>query len=142
MARETVKRKISLPQSELFRNIAEVDFGDTYLDLHNDYECVRLEYKVEDKECRLTFKRVNMKTESSYELVDLVFIDSLMQTCLFVFDEGALDDFKTIDLLYRGRFENSNGLTEFDSFGRSFYYINFYSGIQLNVFARELIIEL
>ncbi|VTR34536.1 sortase family protein [Sphingobacterium thalpophilum] len=142
MARETVKRKISLPQSELFRNIAEVDLGDTYLDLHNDYECVRLEYKVEDKECRLTFKRVNMKTESSYELVDLVFIDSVMQTCSFVFDEGVLDDFKTIDLLYRGRFENSNGLTEFDSFGRSFYYINFYSGIQLNVFAIELIVEL
>lgn len=142
MARETVKRKISLPQSELFRNIAEVEFGDTYLDLHNDYECVRLEYKVEDKECRLAFKCVNMKTESSYELVDLVFIDAVMQTCSFVFDEGMLDDFKTIDLLYRGRFENSNGLTEFDSFGRSFYYINFYGGIQLNVFAKELIIEL
>ena len=142
MARETVKRKISLPQSELFRNIAEVDLGDTYLDLHNDYECVRLEYKVEDKECRLTFKRVNMKTESSYELIDLVFTDSVMQTCSFVVDEGVLNDFKTIDLLYRGRFENSNGLTEFDSFGRSFYYINFYSGIQLNVFAVELIVEL
>ncbi|QQT24871.1 MULTISPECIES: hypothetical protein [Sphingobacterium] len=142
MARETVKRKISLPQSELFRNIAEVDLGDTYLDLHNDYECVRLEYKVEDKECRLTFKRVNMKTESSHELVDLVFTDSVMQTCSFVVDEGVLNDFKTIDLLYRGRFENSNGLTEFDSFGRSFYYINFYSGIQLNVFAVELIVEL
>lgn len=119
-----------------------MDLGDVYLDLHNDYECVRLEYKGEGKECRLTFKLINMKTESCYELVDLVFIDSIMQTCLFVFDEGVLDDFKTIDLLYRGRFENSKGLTEFDSFGRSFYYVNFYSGIQLNVFATELIIEL
>jgi len=52
--------------------------GSVYLDLHNDYECVRSEYKGEDKECRLTFKLINTRTESSYDVVDIVFIDSIM----------------------------------------------------------------
>jgi len=44
--------------------------------------------------------------------------------------------------LYRGRFENGNELAEFDSSGRSLYYISFYSGIELKVFAKAIIVEL
>jgi hypothetical protein len=71
-----------------------------------------------------------------------VFIDALMDTCIFVFDEDVSGEFSTIDLLYRGRFENGNELAEFDGSGRSLYYISFYSGLELEVFAKALVVEL
>ncbi|ULT23507.1 hypothetical protein KUH03_30700 [Sphingobacterium sp. E70] len=142
MASERIKRKIRLPQSELFKDIVAVDLDGIYLDLHNDYDCFRLAYKVAFNEFRLTFKRINLATDANYDLVDLVFIDAVMETCLFVFNEDVSNEFKTIDLLYRGRFENGNELAEFDRSGRSLYYISFYSGIELKVFATALIVEL
>jgi hypothetical protein len=65
-----------------------------------------------------------------------------MDTCLFVFDEDVFDEFRTIDQLYRGRFENGDKLAEFDGSGRSLYYISFYSGLELKVFAMALEVEL
>ncbi|WP_223583716.1 hypothetical protein [Sphingobacterium sp. GVS05A] len=142
MASERIKRKISLPQSELFKDCVAVDLDGIYLDLHNDYDCFRFVYNAAFNEFRLRFKRVNLETASNYNLVDLVFIDAFMETCLFVFDEDVSNEFKTIDLLYRGRFENGNELAEFDSSGRSLYYISFYSGLELKVFATALTVEL
>ncbi|PUV26334.1 hypothetical protein [Sphingobacterium athyrii] len=142
MASEIIKRKISLPQSELFKNSIVIDLEGTYLDLHNDYDCIRLAYTTVDNEFRLTFKRVNLVTDANYDLVDVVFIDAIMDTCLFVFDEDVSEEFRTIELLYRGRFENGNELAEFDRSGRSLYYISFYSGIELKVFAKAMIVEL
>lgn len=142
MASEIIKRKISLTQSELFKNSITLDLDDANLDLHNDYDCIRLVYNGTYNEFRLTFKRVTLETDVNYNLVDVVFIDAVMDTCLFVFDEDISDEFKTIDMLYRGRFENGNELAEFDSSGRSLYYISFYSGIELKVFAKAIIVEL
>ncbi|MGJ1228261.1 hypothetical protein ACR78H_22180 [Sphingobacterium siyangense] len=118
-----------------------MQFRGIYLDLHNDYDCIRLAYKAAYIEFRLTFKRVNLATDANYGLVDLVFIDAVVETYLFVLDEAVYNEFKTIDLLYRGRFENGNELAEFDRSGRSLYYISFYSGIELKVFATALIVE-
>ena len=142
MASEIIKRKISLTQSELFKNSITLDLDEAHLDLHNDYDCIRLVYNGTYNEFRLTFKRVTLETDVNYNLVDVVFIDAVMDTCLFVFDEDISDEFKTIDMLYRGRFENGNGLAEFDSSGRSLDYISFYSGIELKVFAKAIIVEL
>ncbi len=137
-----IKRKFSLPQSELFKNDAAIDLDGIYLDLHNDYDCVRLAYNAASSEFRLNFKRIDLETDLNYDLVELVFIDTVMETCLLVFDEDFFAEIKTIDLLYRGRFEKGNELAEFDSSGRSLYYISFYSGLELKVFARALEVEL
>ncbi len=141
MASEIIKRKISLTQSELFKNSITLDLDDAHLDLHNDYDCIRLVYNGTYNEFRLTFKRVTLETDVNYNQVDVVFIDAVMDTCLFVFDEDVFDEFRTIDLLYRGRFENGNKLAEFDGSGRSLYYISFYSGVELKVFAKALEVE-
>ncbi|MFC3354964.1 hypothetical protein [Sphingobacterium zeae] len=142
MAGERIKRKISLPQFELFKDIVAIDLDGIYLDLHNDYDCIRVLYNSAYNEFRLTFKRVNLATDANYDLVDLVFIDAVMETCLFVLDEYVSNEFKTIDLMYRGRFENETELAEFDGFGRSLYYIGFYRGIELKVFSTSLFVDL
>ncbi|MDQ1149659.1 hypothetical protein QE382_001643 [Sphingobacterium zeae] len=87
MASEIIKRKISLTQSELFKNSIKLDLDDAHLDLHNDYGCIRLVYNGTYNEFRLTFKRVTLETDVNYNLVDVVFIDAVMDTCLFVFEE-------------------------------------------------------
>ncbi|WON92498.1 hypothetical protein ACLCDV_19185 [Sphingobacterium sp. Lzh-3] len=142
MASKIIKGKISLTQAELFKNNITLDLDDAHLDLHNDYECIRLVYNRTYNEFRLTFKRVTLETDVNYNQVDVVFIDAVIDTCLFVFDEDVSDKFRTIDLLYRGRFENGDKLAEFDGSGRSLYYISFYSGLELKVFAKALEVEL
>ncbi|WP_343570268.1 hypothetical protein [Sphingobacterium sp.] len=142
MASKIIKRKISLTQFELFKNSITLDLDDAHLDLHNDYECIRLVYNRTYNEFRLTFKRFTLETDVNYNQVDVVFIDAIMDNCLFVFDEDVSDKFRTIDLLYRGRFENGDKLAEFDGSGRSLYYISFYSGLELKVFAKALEVEL
>jgi hypothetical protein len=142
MASKIIKGKISLTQAELFKNNITLDLDDAHLDLHNDYECIRLVYNRTYNEFRLTFKRFTLETDVNYNQVDVVFIDAIMDNCLFVFDEDVSDKFRTIDLLYRGRFENGDKLAEFDGSGRSLYYISFYSGLELKVFAKALEVEL
>jgi hypothetical protein len=142
MASKIIKRKIILTQSELFKDNIMIDLDDAHLDLHNDYDCIRLVYNRTYNEFRLTFKRVTIETDVNYNQVDVVFIDAVMDTCLFVFDEDVFDEFRTIDQLYRGRFENGDKLAEFDGSGRSLYYISFYSGLELKVFAMALEVEL
>ncbi|WP_336834532.1 hypothetical protein [Sphingobacterium siyangense] len=142
MASKIIKGKISLTQAELFKNNITLDLDDAHLDLHNDYECIRLVYNRTYNEFRLTFKRVTLETDVNYNQVDVVFIDAVIDTCLFVFDEDVSDKFRIIDLLYRGRFENGDKLAEFDGSGRSLYYISFYSGLELKVFAKALEVEL
>ncbi|WP_394676083.1 hypothetical protein [uncultured Sphingobacterium sp.] len=142
MASKIIKRKIILTQSELFKDNIMIDLDDAHLDLHNDYDCIRLVYNRTYNEFRLTFKRVTLETDVNYNQVDVVFIDAVMDTCLFVFDEDVFDEFRTIDQLYRGRFENGDKLAEFDGSGRSLYYISFYSGLELKVFAMALEVEL
>lgn len=142
MASKIIKRKIILTQSELFKDNIMIDLDDAHLDLHNDYDCIRLVYNRTYNEFRLTFKRVTLETDVNYNQVDVVFIDAVMDTCLFVFDEDVFDEFRTIGQLYRGRFENGDKLAEFDGSGRSLYYISFYSGLELKVFAMALEVEL
>lgn len=57
-----------------------------YLDLYNDYDCFRLACNAACNEFRLTFKHINLETEVNHDLVDVVFIDAFMETCLFVFE--------------------------------------------------------
>ena len=71
-----------------------------------------------------------------------MFIDAFMDTCLFVFDEDIFDELRTVDVLYRGRFANGDKLAEFDGSGRALYYVSFYSGLELKVFAKALEVEL
>jgi hypothetical protein len=83
MASKIIKRKISLTQAELFKDNIMRDLDDTHLDLHNDYDCIRLVYNRTYNEFRLTFKRVTLETDVNYNQVDVVFIDAVMDTCLF-----------------------------------------------------------
>jgi hypothetical protein len=83
MASKIIKRKISLTQAELFKDNIMIDLDDAHLDLHNDYDCIRLVYNRTYNEFRLTFKRVTLETDVNYNQVDVVFIDAVMDTCLF-----------------------------------------------------------
>lgn len=141
MARETIKKTFRLPPSELLKNLIALDVGDLYFDLHNDYECYKLAYKADKKECRLSFKYLDSGSVSNPPFIDVIFVDATLQCCSLVLNEGSLDGLKTVDMFYRGRFETSDGLKELDGLGRGLYYIGFYEGIELEVFASGLILE-
>lgn len=142
MAREELRSTVRLPLPEVLKSLVEIEVGDCYFDLHNDYECCKLTYHADQRECTLFFKRLGPQGDTNYEFVNITFIGATIECYSFILNEGSMEDFKTLDSFYRGRFEDDNNkLSEFDSSDRALYYIGFYKGIELKIFASVLQIE-
>ncbi|MBE9599495.1 hypothetical protein [Pedobacter sp. MC2016-24] len=122
-------REIEIVTTELFKSLLEIDIDDVHFDLHNDYDCysilfskdheLTLSLKSSDKEVKLTFKGVTV----NYMFLNLTDVNK---------------DITTIDSIYRGRYEDSNVLREVTDDSRNYYYIEFYSGYTIELFARTV----
>ena len=122
-------REIEIVTTELFKSLLEIDIDDVHFDLHNDYDCysilfskdheLTLSLKSSDKEVKLTFKGVTV----NYMFLNLTDVNK---------------DITTIDSIYRGRYEDSNFLREVTDDSRNYYYIEFYSGYTIELFARTV----
>ena len=120
--------EIELVTVELFKNILEINVEGKLFDLHNEYDCysvvlskdrdLTLSFKSDVKECKLVFKD-SMVNYMNLSLTDLI-------------------DITSIDSIYRGRYENGNELRELTEDSRGYYYIEFYSGCTLELFARSV----
>lgn len=109
----------------------QVDIGQ-YIDLHNDYDCYSISYADISKELCLRFEFC----EDEERKVDLVFKE--VEISKMSFNLGDLEDVKTIDNLYRGRYEVEGVLREFTDDGKSYYYIEFCSGLSFELFAKKI----
>ncbi|RZJ64853.1 MAG: hypothetical protein EOO47_26420 [Flavobacterium sp.] len=119
---------IEFVAADLFKSILEINFDGELFDLHNEYDCysvvlskdrdLTLSFKSDVKECKLVFK------DSTLNYMNLSLTD--------------LIDITTIDTIYRGRYENGNELRELTEDSRGYYYIEFYSGYTLELFARSV----
>lgn len=109
----------------------QVDIG-SYIDLHNDYDCHSISYADVSKELYLRFELC----EDNERKVDLVFKE--VEINKMSFNLGDLEDVKTIDSLYRGKYEVEGELREFTDDGKSYYYVEFCSGVSFELFAKKL----
>jgi|SRR5690554_3664232 len=132
MVRKTIMKQRELRLPELFKNLLAIDIDEnTYIDLHNDYHCHKIDYISESQQLRILFKAFN---NTPYQ-VELVFNEVSFSKISFSFED--INDMATIDNLYRGRFE-SEGLKELSEDGRSYYYIEFYTGFSFELFASQI----
>lgn len=87
------------------------------------------------------FRGLEQEVDSDYAFIDITFVDAIIESYLLVLEREQFEGSNTIDTFYRGRFEDDNRLREIDGSGRFLYYISFYRGIELSVFASGLQIK-
>ena len=114
---------------DLFYNLIDLSYNGNYYDLHNDFYCVNI--KFENDTLALKFEHSEDKS-----IVELCFKGSKIVN----FDFNQIMDKLTIDNIYRGRFEKNNELFEFSDDKKSYFYIEFYEDIKIELFTEEIFI--
>lgn len=118
-----------LTERELFLSLDNVEVDGFNVDLHNDYKC----------------ESVNFDNET--EVLTLLFNGE--RTILLQFEQASIAKLKlvmtdvlelgTLDLCYRGRFLEKGVLKEKTAQGAYYYYISFWEGTMLEVFATRML---
>lgn len=125
-------------RSELFQSLVEIDINEVCIDLHNDYDCISFSYTEATHEFLLNFRSV--KENAPYPLVSLKFEQVIFHTINAGLE--TIPKSRTIDNIYRGRFEANGSLYEFTEDGKSFYCLEFLEAYSFQFFANSLQIVL
>jgi hypothetical protein len=129
--------EINLTNWELFLNFIEIENENCYLDLHNDFECVLIEYADVSGGFYLNFKAVS----NPYSEVEISFFNAEFgKIKIEMANDSLVSKSKIVDTLYRGRFETPEGeLLEKSLTGKNYYYISFVDDTQFEVFSNNVI---
>ena len=121
---------------ELFKDLTEMDINGYCVDLHNDYDCLKL--RLSDDELLMSFKSI--RDNSKYPLVILQF--KAVEIKKLHVDFGVEAQHKTIDRLHRCRFLQNEVLIEYSNEGKAFYALEFCEGYAIEFFTEELVLIL
>ncbi|MCC8409255.1 hypothetical protein LJ707_09945 [Mucilaginibacter sp. UR6-1] len=127
--------EIRLTETELFKSLTEIEDGTTYIDLHNEFDCK--EVNISPNEVQLVF--TNNLDVPKVKRVGLIFKDAKITKVSTSLQNGDFTSL-TIDNIYRGRFENSDGLFERSDNGLYYYYVDFFKDYNIELFASEFIV--
>lgn len=117
---------LSIP---LFESITQHNYNNIYYDFHNDYNCTSI--NLENSLFTLTFTKI-----SDASVVVLIFHNTVFTKLnLRILQEPDAD---TIDMIYRGRFELDNKLSETDGYGRGYFYIAFCDETSIELWAESI----
>jgi hypothetical protein len=125
-------------QSELFKNLIEIDVNEYCIDLHNDYDCIQLNFSGINNELLFSFK--SLSADAKYPLVILQF--EAVELKKINIDLQIDAQCRTIDNLYRCRFLQDGVLIEYSNEGKAFYSLEFCEGHSLEFFSNKLMLIL
>jgi hypothetical protein len=121
---------------ELFKDLVEIDVNGYCVDLHNDYDCLKLRFS--DAELLMSFKSI--RANSKYSFVVLQF--KAVEIKKLHINFGVDAKHKTIDRLHRCRFLHNGQLIEYSNEGKAFYVLEFCEGYAVEFFTAELVLIL
>lgn len=111
----------------LFEGLLSFQIEGVEVDLHNEYDCRAV--SLETNTLKLSFMHI-----STSQRIIILFEDVVLR--VLSFDPGVTDS--TLDLFYRGRFgEGENVLLSHDQQGRSYFYLSFSKGSEIQLLARS-----
>ncbi|MES2060389.1 MAG: hypothetical protein V4456_00615 [Bacteroidota bacterium] len=133
--------EIDLTNSELFKSFAEFEKDGVYIDLHNEFDCKGIIFSGSKKQLTLLFEP-NKHSTREVNSVEVFFDDCIIEQYSAKLDKSDTNS-GTLDTMYRGRFEISNGqLCEMSDTGRYYYYINFLPDLNIELFAKSVNAEI
>jgi hypothetical protein len=129
--------KIDLGVPELFADLLEIKVDGQFIDLHNNYTCIDISYKTNNKEVIVSFVADDLIATQVCGLVQLIFSEAEIKELSFplVEDKGLC-----LDSFYRGRIEKDNILIDKTAEGKFLFYLDFYKGQSLEILAVKLVI--
>lgn len=129
--------EINLTDSELFKSFAEFEQDGVYIDLHTEFDCKAIEFSGSTRQLTFSFKP-NKHCTREVSSVEVVFNECSIEQYSIKLD-GSDTHSGTLDTMYRGRFEMSDGqLGEMSDTGRYYYYMNFLPHVGFEIFAKSV----
>jgi len=120
---------IELTNVELFKSLVGIESDNGFIDLHNDYACISVQYSLDKKLLEVSFQAVNSN-------VVLQFKDAVINKFLLV--PKRTEDSCTLNNFYRGRFEANGELFEYSPIGERYYYMEFEEGDAFEILAQQV----
>lgn len=128
--------KLNIADIKLFESLIDFDVEGQYVDLHNDYLCIKIEYEEEEGLLRLIFYN-NIHSNYIELRFECVFFSKQVVPNFEIGKEGV-----RLDNMYRGRFEIKQKLYELTDSFCGYIYIDFLNGTNLEFYAKTLSIDL
>ncbi|MEB3802170.1 hypothetical protein INQ45_14205 [Flavobacterium columnare] len=122
--------KLIASQVELFKDLSYFDYDQNSFDLHNDFDCKKIQF--ENNELTLVFK----KNEDNFFLF-FKFQNTNLTIFNFTFN---INEALTIDNLYRGKSEVDGYLKELDN-NRGYFYLEFYDEQKIEFWSDLIFVE-
>lgn len=115
-----------------FKDLTQLDYQNNYYDLHNDYDCVKIDFH--DTILILTLNKI--------ENDNVIFLkfNNVNITKISFFSEKKTSNL-TINILYRGRFEKDGELVDLSQTNQSYFYIEFEEGQEFEFWAEYISVE-
>ncbi|NML36509.1 hypothetical protein HHL17_04805 [Chitinophaga sp. G-6-1-13] len=123
--------KKDVTHTALFDTLLSGEIGDMYYDLHNDFECIRITYSLIEKKLELRFINDD-------DRIVITFLDARLGGCSL----NPAQPGSTLALFYRSHFEMNNNHHEMTSKGEYYYQLEFLEETKLEVFARQVVMEM
>lgn len=123
---------IDVKKIELFKNISQIQYNETFYDFHNDFICLKIILK--DEILFILFRHLYTKELQSFNFVDV-------EISNFDYFNSKNVENLTIDNIYRGRTEKNGELYEFSKTNKGYFYLEFYEGQKLEFFSSGFKIE-
>ncbi len=119
---------------ELFKNLSQNEYGDKWIDFHNDFDCVKVILKIGGL-LILWFKGIK-----DDELISFKFSNVLIEQMEF-FNFNKVENL-TIDNLYRGKIDREGELLEFNKEGSGYFYLEFDEGQKMQFWSTGFDVEM
>ncbi len=116
---------------DLFEPILDFKIGDEYVDLHNDFNCVNIEEFADKQNIVLYFTSIS----SDSKKIAIRFDDAKLATSKYKLTDKKR--YTTLSNFHHGKFENKNSLNEKNEQGQKYFYLDFFEGQHLEIFAKQ-----
>lgn len=123
--------KKDVTHTVLFDTLLSGEIGDMYYDLHNDFKCIRITYS-------LMAKKLELRFTNDDDRIVITFVDARLGSCSI----NPTQPGSILTLFYRSHFEMNNNHHEMTSKGEYYYQLEFLEEAKLEVFARQVVMDM
>jgi hypothetical protein len=125
---------VSITNYKLFEDISEFLFDGHRVNLHDDFECTQIQFVDESGLFVFTFTQLEER-----QVVELQFHNARLSNLDIHFPLNT--NASTLEIFYRGRFEEDGILQELTIDNEKIFYLEFNEGIVINLFAKEVTLD-
>jgi hypothetical protein len=127
---------IELTDIELLKDFIIIEYDGKIYDLHSDYECKAVVFDGAENKMTLQFYKRDSSTSNSSK-VAIEFNEARLANFSLLFP--YTQDSSTLNIIYRGRFEEQGEVREHSEDGERYFYFELEAGDKFEVYSKRVI---